>query len=259
MSNKTAKLAKAHFVSHNGLGDNITNISAVNFLLNYYETIYFLCKDIHVKNVEYLFSNKPVVIVPFNSNNEFSEIKTILNDVVGDIFASGCHKNYIKIRITHPDLLSYKKDDKHYNIDYDHVREFYYDIGLDLSIYYEYFDINSSDVSKQYYDEIKEYKIIFIHSKASNHEVNYDHVYEKYKDNKEYLIICANKNMYNKNDDFYKIAEKYVNIYVALYIDIIKNAELFYLIDSCFSCILIPLMNSNRIEKDRVNLHVRNL
>ena len=40
------KQKSAYFLSHNGLGDNITNIGAINFLLNYYETIYFLCKDI---------------------------------------------------------------------------------------------------------------------------------------------------------------------------------------------------------------------
>jgi hypothetical protein len=257
MNEQNLKFAKAYFVSHNGLGDNITNIGAVNFLLKYYETIYFLCKDIHLKNVKDLFLNKSVNIIPFNSNNEFDEIKTILNNVIDDIFVSGCHTTYIKKKITHPDLLNYKQDDKNYNINFTHIYNFYYDIGLDLSIYYEYFDIESSKKSIKYYDKIKNKKIIFIHSKASNYEVNYDYVYEKYKDNKEYIIICANKNMYNENDEFYSLANKYVNINVALYIDIIKNSELYYVINSCFSCILLPLMNTNKILKEKVNLYVR--
>ena len=257
MKEPISKLEKAYFVSHNGLGDNITNISAVNFLLKYYETIYFLCKDIHSKNVKLLFSNKSVNIIPFNSNNEFVEIKTILNNVSDDIFVSGCHKEYIKKRITHPDLLNYKQNDKNYKIEFNHISDFYYDIGLDLSIYNDYFDIESSEESIRYYNEIKNKKIIFIHSKASNHEVNYDYVYEKYKNNKKYIIICVNKNMYNENDEYYSIANKYVNIYLAWYIDIIKNAELYYVIDSCFSCILLPLINTNRILKDKVNLYVR--
>ena len=37
----------AFFLSHNGIGDNITNIGAINFLLQYYNSIYFLCKDIY--------------------------------------------------------------------------------------------------------------------------------------------------------------------------------------------------------------------
>jgi hypothetical protein len=253
------KLPKAYFVSHNGLGDNITNIGAVRFLLNYYETIYFLCKDIHEKNVEQLFTNMPVVAVPFYSNDEIYSIKNILQGVVvGDIFPSGCHRLYIQKRITHPDLLNYKQNDKHYTIEFSHIRNFYYDIGLDLSIYYEYFEINSSDMSKKYYDDIKEHKIIFVHSKSSNREVNYDHVYETYKDNQEYLIVCANKNMYKKDDPYYAIADKYVNIYVAWYIDIMNNAELLYLVDSCFSCIVLPLIKTNKIKKERVHLHIRN-
>ena len=251
------KLSTAYFVSHNGLGDNITNISAVNFLLQYYETIHFLCKDIYVKNVECLFEPNPVVIVPFNSNDECNEIKRILNNVSADIFASGMHKQYIQNRITHPDLLSYKQNDKNYSIEFSHIRNFYYDIGLDLSVYYDFFDIKSTDISKKYYEELKDYKIIFIHSKASNRELNYDDVYDKYKNNKEYIIICANKNMYDKGHMFYEIADKYVNIYIAWYIDIIKRAELLYMIDSCFSCIVYPLMITNRIPKDKVQLYLR--
>jgi hypothetical protein len=254
------KQPTAYFVSHNGLGDNITNIGAVNFLLNYYETIHFLCKDIHSKNVEYLFSNKPVIIESFDSKNEYNEIQRILSNVSdeSDIFASGCHKQYIQKRITHPDLLLYKQNDKNYSVDFSHIHEFYYDIGLDLSVYYDYFDIESTELSNKYYNEIKNYKMIFIHSKASNREVNYNHIYEKYKNNKEYIMICANKNMYEIGHDFYETAEKYVNIMIALYIDIIKNAELLYMIDSCFSCIVYPLIMSNRINKDKFHLSIRN-
>ena len=56
------KLSTAYFVSHNGLGDNITNIGAVNFLLQYYEIIHFLCKDDYANNVKHLFSNNTFFI-----------------------------------------------------------------------------------------------------------------------------------------------------------------------------------------------------
>lgn len=250
-----SKITTAYFVSHNGLGDNITNSSAVNYLLQYYETIHFLCKDIYVKNIEYLFSNNAVIIVPINSSNiEFDEISHILSKVTDDIFVSGCHKRYIQKRITHPVLLSYKQNDRNYTVNYNHIREFYYDIGLDISIYYEYFNIKSTDISKSYYESIKDYKIIFIHSKASNREVNYDNVYQKYKDNTDYIMICANKNVYNKQHALYEIADRYVNIYVTWYIDIINNAELFYMVDSCFYCIVYPLIMMNRISKDKVHI-----
>lgn len=254
------KLSTAYFISHNGLGDNITNIGAVNFLLQYYEIIHFLCKDNYANNVKYLFSDKPVVIVSFDSNNEINEIKRLLHNVStdSDIFVSGMHQEYIQKRITHPGLLSYKKNDKNYSIEFNHIRNFYYDIGLDLSVYYDFFNINSSEASVGYYEQVKKYKIIFIHSKSSNNEVNYDHVYEKYKNNPDYIIICANKNMYDRNHELYELAAKYVDIMVAWYIDILNNAELYYMVDSCFSCIVYPLMMTNRISKDKVTIYVRN-
>ena len=249
-----SKHTTAYFISHNGLGDNITNSGAVNFLLQYYETIHFLCKDIYVKNIEHLFSDSAVIIVPFDSKNEFAEIKHILSKVTDDIFVSGCHKHYVQKRITHPGLLSYKQNDQNYTVKYNHIRNFYYDIGLDISIYYDYFNIKSTDTSKKYYESIKDYKIIFIHSKASNREVNYDNVCQKYKDNIDYIMICANKNMYNKEHAFYEIADRYVNLYVTWYIDIINNAEQFFIIDSCFYCIVYPLMMMNRISHDKVHV-----
>jgi hypothetical protein len=101
--------------------------------------------------------------VPFDSNNEFADIKHILSKVTDDIFVSGCHKRYIQKRITHPGLLSYKQNDQNYTVNYNHIHEFYYDIGLDISIYYNYFNIKSTDTTKKYYESIKDYKIIFIH------------------------------------------------------------------------------------------------
>ena len=56
----------AFFLSHNGIGDNITNIGAINFLLQYYNSIYFLCKDIYEENVKLLFNNKKLITIPFN-------------------------------------------------------------------------------------------------------------------------------------------------------------------------------------------------
>lgn len=252
------KLPTAYFISHNGLGDNITNIGAVTFLLNYYDTIHFLCKDIYEKNIEYIFADKPVIPVPFDSKNEFADIQRIMKTVTNcDVFVSGMINDYVQSRITHPALLSYKRNDKNYTVDFSHIQSFYYGIGLDLSIYYEYFDIKSTPDSRKYYDQIKNFKIIFIHSKSSTGEVNYNNVYEKYKNNNEYIMICANKNMYHVDHPFYKVAESYVNLPVAWYIDIIKKAELLFTINSCFSSIIYPLVKTNQIEQKKVSITLR--
>jgi hypothetical protein len=256
------KILKAYFLSHNGLGDNITNIGAINFLLEYYDTIYFLCKDIYENNIKLLFRNKSVITISFNHLNEFEECKKILDNAFNEdkninIFISGFHKSYIDSIITHPELINYKKSDKNYKIDFNHIEDFYKDIHLDLSIYYEYFNIESCLISNKYYEDIKNYNIIFMHTKASNLEISFDNVIDKYINDDLYIIICANKNFYDENNLKYSITEKYVNIPIAYYIDIIKNCEKIYMIDSCFSCIIFPLQKTNRLKASVVEIIVR--
>ena len=259
ISNKTiTKLKYAYFLSHLGLGDNISNIGAINFLLNYYESIYFLCKDIYNENVSLLFANKPVIIVPIDSNDPYNDFTKKLNKVeYNDIFVSGCHKNNVHSRVAHPQLRSYIQNDKEYNTNYSHIRDFYYDNGLDLSIYYEYFDIESSETSINLYNDVKEYKIIFMHTKSTTKELNLDNFINLYKDNNEYIIICANKNIYDVGCEKYNKVEKYVNEKVVYYIDVIKNAERINIVDSCFSCIVLPLLKTNRLKSIETVIHDR--
>ena len=260
------KKDSAYFLSHNGLGDNITCISAIYFLLEYYNTIYFLCKDIYNENIKLLFENeiinKNIITVPFNSNNEFSNCRTIITNAMTnantDIFISGlCHTSYLKPRITHPDLLKYKQNDGEYSIEWSHIKDFYYNIGLDLSIYYNYFHINSSNLSKEYFENIKQYNIIFLHTKSSNREINLNYITEKYINDEDKIIICANKNVYTTNNYKYDIANKYINIYIAYYIDIILNSSEIHVIDSCFSCIIHPLNITNKLKAQSINIYNR--
>ena len=260
------KKDSAYFLSHNGLGDYITCISAIYFLLEYYNTIYFLCKDIYNENIKLLFENeiinKNIITVPFNSNNEFSNCRTIITNAMTnantDIFISGlCHISYLKSRITHPDLLKYKQNDGEYSIEWSHIKDFYYNIGLDLSIYYNYFHINSSNLSKEYFENIKQYNIIFLHTKSSNREINLNYITEKYINDEDKIIICANKNVYTTNNYKYDIANKYINIYIAYYIDIILNSSEIHVIDSCFSCIIHPLNITNKLKAQSINIYNR--
>jgi len=254
------KTNSAYVVSHNGLGDNITNIGAINFLLKYYNKIYFLCKDIYKNNVELLFINKLVVVISFNHMNEFNEIADIISKISNtDIFISGNCFNHLKYytKITNNDLLKYKKNNKNYSISYKFIEDFYNDYNLDISVYYEYFDISSSENSLNYYNKISKYKIIFMHTKSSSNEINLNNIINLYINNDEYLIICANLNVYNTNSIKYNIANEYVNIKIQYYIDIIKNAHIIHVIDSCFSCIVIPLLGTNRLKAIETQIHTR--
>lgn len=254
------KLSKAFFLGHNGLGDNITMIGAINFLLNYFETIYFLCKNIHQENVKLLFYNKPVIIVPFDTNNEQEECKKIINKVFNldnttNIFISGgCHTCYLKSNINHPELLNYKLSNNKYSINYEHINAFYKDIGLNTNIYFDYFDIVSTDLSRHYYNIIKEFNIIFFHTQASNRKINLDNIVNEYINDEKTMVICANENIYPNNHKFFTIANQFINLKIVYYVDIIKNAKEIYCIDSCFSCIIIPLETTKRLKANIVKI-----
>lgn len=231
---------------HSGLGDNITSIGIVKFLLTKYKTVYFLCRDYLKENVDLIFNNKSVITVPFNINDEKNEYKRILLNIDEniDIVVSGSSE--IASRITHPELINYIKNEK-YNVRYEHITSLYRDIGLDLSIYIDYFDIDSSKISKLYYSFIKKYKIVFLHTRGSDRYINLSHIVDIYKNNKEYIIICANENVYDIDHPKYELANLYVNISIQYYIDIIKNSSIIHTIDSCFCCIVYPLVLSKKI------------
>jgi len=256
------KLQTAYFLSHNGLGDNITSIGAINFLSNYFETIYFLCKNSYLNNVQLLLNQDCVKVIPFDVNNEFDECKRIItnaydNDNTINIFIGGLHKSYLKSNITHSELINYVQNDKEYTIPYEFIKGFYYDIGLDLSIYYDYFNIPSSVASNKYYDTLKNYNIIFLHTKSSVREIDLSNIINKYIHNSNYIIICANKNVYPPYHEHYQLSETFVNIEVAYYIDVIKKAKEIHVIDSCFSSIAFPLYKTNQLPECIVEIYSR--
>ena len=74
------KLKKAVYLSHNGLGDNITSIGAINFLINYYELVYMFCKKNNLENVKLFFHGTNVLFIDFDSN-EFSFCSDYINNI----------------------------------------------------------------------------------------------------------------------------------------------------------------------------------
>lgn len=70
-----------YILSHNGLGDNITMIGAINFLLLHYNNIYFLCKDKYESNVKLLINSKNIIIIPVVHRNVRSSCKNFITNV----------------------------------------------------------------------------------------------------------------------------------------------------------------------------------
>lgn len=260
------KYKAAYILSHNGLGDNITMIGAVNFLLLHYDTIYFLCKDKYESNVKLLINNENVITIPlFTGSHEMIHCKNIINNVYyndnTDIFICGVHKEYLTTKINNPAILNYNKNNKYDllegQVDLNHVKIFYQDMNLDLSIYYKYFDINSTEKSIALYEKIKDINIIFCHTQSSAKTISLPENIKVYINDNKYIIICANQNVYDKNHAYFGVANNFVNIPIQEYIDVIKNACEIFVIDSCFSCIVHPLSVSNKLNTQKIEIYSR--
>lgn len=273
----------AYLLSHNGLGDNLFMIGAVRFLLQYYENIYFICKDKYYNNVKLFYKNIDNVLIitiksPKSKEDELSSCLEIINESVylkNDVLICGSfYKNYLKSKITNTKLLQRFPEKKRYIIDYDtlsssnysFIEKFYLDINLDLNIFFEYFELPLTTESQTYYDSLSNYdKIIFIHSKASNKKLNFDKLCKENVMKTNTIMICADYNIYETTKKLNKTqAEKFdvcknmVNIPLIYYLDIIKKCNEIYIIDSCFTGIVLPLLKTQKLKATKIRIIERN-
>ena len=249
----------AYFLCHNGLGDNILVNGTLNYLSKYYDKIYFLCKDINVHHLKYMYDDTNIIPLSFDSNNEFNSCKRILCDKYkeNDVFISGCHKSYLETKKTinfNEDINTEYFIPSHFNF----AKDFYKDINLNASIMFKYFNINITDEIINLYNDISNYKIIFLHSESSQSTINFKPIINKYKDLDEYLIICANENVYNENIYKYNIANKYIKLPTIIhYSEILIKSEELHMIDSSISCLALCFKLSGKLSCKNFQIYNR--
>ena len=269
----------AYLVSHTGLGDNLFMIGALHFLLMFYNKIYFLCKNCNYSNNKLFFIDNPnIICVPINENNEFFEIKKIIMDYYDnadyDIFISGvCHKTYLTNKITNKNFLNYNIIDKKYIIDFDtltsnnynFIENFYKDIHLNLTYFYEYFYLPLTKESIDLYNSVNKYYIIFIQSKSSDGiRLNITNLLKKYLYDDNVLLICNDENLYNienKTENIikkYNLCKSFIYNKIINYVETIKNSDEIYIIDSCFTGIILPYLKMNKLKTNKVRIILRN-
>ena len=230
-------IPKTGFVlSHLGLGDNITFIGAVRYLSTCYDKVIVVCKNKYAINVKSFYSDDPdIEIFPINDNlisssiiiNQFKEkYKNQLDPNNLDLYLSGCH-------------LINKKSHPHINsIPFN----FYIDCNINYKYFWEYFYITECKESKNLFNNLNT-NYVFIHNTASTGEVFTTNNIEKTFniDRNNTLIINPNKNIYNQEHKFYKLAQLFINLPLIYYIDTIKNADKLFLTDSSFFCLSLNL------------------
>lgn len=257
----------AYILSHNGLGDNLYMIGAVLYLLNYYHTIYFICKDIYYDNVQLFYkNNKNVVLIKIDSKHERESCKKVL-DYRNDILICGLHKQFFKTKITNTKLLERIQTKNKYTIDYDtinsnnykFIEQFYKDIHLDLNIFFDYFQLPVNVESQHYYNTLSKYNhIVFIHSKASDKKLDITSILERNLFKENTIIICANENVYERNTEKYNLCKTMVQLPILYYLDILQNSNEIYIIDSCFVGFVLPLLKTNKLKANVVRIIERN-
>jgi hypothetical protein len=267
-------MTDAYFLSHNGLGDNLYSVGALRFLQQYYRKVYFLCKDKYYANVILFFIDEPQIeCIPFNSNDETNECFRILYPQYAgknDIFICGfAHTRFFRSRITHPKIMEYKPNDMGYDLNYDTIndinysflRQFYTDINLDLSIFYTFFKLPSTETSRQLYHNVKHYKnIIFMQTHASNGaKLNVERIITKYKDDENSIIVSNNYNLYNSDDIRFGLCQPFVMNKLVYYIDLIRNSTEIYIIDSCMTGIILPLLKTGQLSAKVVRIIQRDM
>jgi hypothetical protein len=197
----------------------------------------------------------PIGIDEINEPFEISKILSGYNNN-SDIFVCGkCHIKHFKSIIRHKLLNNSIIDNKKYHFNYKFIVDFYSDINLDFNVYYDFFKLNENETSLKLYEDVKHFKIIFTHTKSSNKEINID--LNDYLNNDKYLIICANKNIYDDKHLKHNVAKKFINIPIINYTTIIKNAKIIKVIDSCFACMILPLINRNILKTHDITIYNR--
>lgn len=263
----------AYLVSHNGMGDNLYMIGALRYLLHFYEKIHFLCKKKYYDNVVLFFIDNPnIICVPFDGDNEIEEIKCILNanSPMNDIFVSGgCMKPHFKSKITNQKLMNHRHIDKNYKIDFDtittknynFIQDFYKDINLNLTHFYDYFHLPVTDEAIALYNSVKDYYIIFIQLKSSDGTtLNISNLLKTHFHKNNTIMICNDTNLYNipnKTTDIdkkFNLCNNFVCNKIIHYTNVIQNSNEIYIIDSCFVGIVLPYLKTKKLKANKVRI-----
>jgi len=252
----------AYLVSHNGMGDNLYMVGALRYLSSSYETLFFLCKDVYLANVERFFTGTNIRCIAVDSKNEFSDIRRILASVVGDVFVCGpCHKHYMTGRVARP----IQSAPSRYTIDHDQlttanyafVEGFYKDAGLTLNHFYDYFWLPRTREAEDMWARACGFHTVFVQLKSSDgRRLNISKLQERLAD-PTVLIACNDENLYPPASEKFELAQSFVYQPVIHYTELIQNCAEIYIIDSCFIGLVLPYLKTGRLKATTVRIILR--
>lgn len=224
---------KAFVLTHLGLGDHITAIGMVRYLRTIYDKIIIVCTNKNKENVRLFYSD--------DDNFEILGVNSGMNISPNLGFNMSEFKKITKYCSTY--LCGQHNLSKKWKCTGKLPLDFYEQLGMNTSIFWEYFHIPIHEESIKLYQEMKNIPYVFIHNIASFGKVFDIHLVETKLglDKHKILFINPNVNCYVHGDNFYHQANKYIGHKLIYYTEVIKNAEYNILSDSSFMCMAINL------------------
>jgi hypothetical protein len=214
---------------HYGFGDLLNMSGAIRFLSEENQVIVTI-KNINIENAKVLFNDiNDIGFLMIDDNLSYFEKKYTydkINKLFDKVLLSGLHN---RSNLTNFPI------------------SFYNDINIDSNIMINYF--RKKEIKNSNIDILndKNIKYIFVHAKSSDRLLNTSFL-EKLID--KILIISPNKNynLENSKNNFFEIANKFINLPFFNYTSIIENAEELHMIDSSFFCYSLYLKLKAKIK-----------
>jgi hypothetical protein len=182
----------------------------INFFVLFYDCIYIICDNYNDINIISLYNNSKIKILKFINSN-----------IIGDQF----------------------------NInDFNYYYDLYTDLKFSELIFWKYFNIPITNNSIYLINILKDNKLnfIFINNSSELFTTSYiENILDLKKDN--ILFLNPDKNHYKPNDNFFEIANLFMNHLVIDYINIICNSNHIILSDEKYINMTLHLnINSNK-------------
>jgi len=269
---KKMKRQTLYVVCHTGLGDHLFMIGGIRFLTQFYDTIYVYCNSQYYKQIQSIYRDSRIVFIPLTfSGIEGAKqmLSMSLRQIKEDVLVCGLWKSFFPNRITNTKYLEYTPPTSSYLMDvcsiptskYHFIEDFYKDMNLTLSHFYEGFSLETTKESIELYESIKDYYIVFIQQQSSDgYVLSIDTILEKYLWNEKTILVCNDKNVYEGMvglESKFELVKPFVKNDILFYKDVIQNCDEIHMIDSCFLGMIIPYYKMKKMKASVIEISIR--